>query len=435
MPGSKKYLTSFVLAFTLLGCSAQTKNLDIKIKDNPNYITVKHKKFILEDQYIIYALENEQQKKFDVARNTYYNLFSKTNKYEYLVKFLSLNFIMNDFNTIKKYAKENIIEGIKEEEQILRLYILSLFKLKEYDSSIYHAENLVNKFYKDVNLELLATIYLQKKEYKKASNSFHKAYLLNKNSRTLLSLSNIDFFYLKKEKETINLLEEYLKNNDSNYGIAIQLLSFYEVQKSNDKAISLLKKMYFKNKNKELLKRIKILLLKYLTKKDSNEALEFFEKNEKEPQVLLALYRLTNKPHKALEILNKLYSNTNNYDYLAQIAILEFELAKDKLSVLESVIKKFSKALEKVNNPVYQNYLAYLLIDYDKDIKKGILLVNKALEKEPDNIAYIDTLAWGEYKLNNCNNAYKQMKKVVDKAGLEEKEIKFHWEKIKECIK
>jgi len=105
------------------------------------------------------------------------------------------------------------------------------------------------------------------------------------------------------------------------------------------------------------------------------------------------------------------------------------------LSVLESVIKKFSKALEKVNNPVYQNYLAYLLIDYDKDIKKGILLVNKALEKEPDNIAYIDTLAWGEYKLNNCNNAYKQMKKVVDKAGLEEKEIKFHWEKIKECIK
>ncbi|UTJ05629.1 tetratricopeptide repeat protein [Arcobacter roscoffensis] len=438
MPSCKKYLSSIVLATILFGCSAQTQNLDIKTKEKKDYITVKHKEYVLEDQYIIYALENESQRKFNISRDIYYKLFLKTNKYEYLVKFLSLNFLLNDLKTIKKYASENLTSGIKEEEQILRFYILSLFKLKEYDNSIVYAKQLVDKFYKDVNLELLGTIYLQKKDYKKASETFLKAYKLTQNSRTLFSLSNVKYYYLDEKEEAISLLENFIDKNGLVYSVAIQLLTLYEKDKSDDKIIALLKEMYFKyndNQDEELLKRIKSLLLRYLAKKDINEALEFFEKNDKDPEILLALYRNSNQPLKALDILNKLYKKTNNSDYLAQIAILEFELADNKKDVLASVIRKFAKALETLDNPIYQNYLAYILIDYDKDVEKGLVLVKQALEKEPDNLAYIDTLAWGEYKLNNCTTAYEQMKKVVDKAGLEDDEIKFHWEKIKECIK
>lgn len=438
MPSCKKYLGSFVLAATLFGCSVQTQNLDIKTKEKQNFITVKHKDFILEDQYIIYALENENQRKFDIARDIYYKLFSKTNKYEYFVKFLSLNFLLNDLKTIKKYASENMTSGIKEEEQILRFYILSLFKLKEYDNSVLYAKKLVDKFYKDVNLELLGTIYLQKKDYENASKSFQRAYDLTQNSRTLFSLTNVKYYYLNEKKEAIDLLEEFIDNNGLVYSVAIQLLTFYEKDKSDDKIIALLKKMYFEYNDKqdeELLKRIKSLLLRYLARKDINEALEFFEKNDRDSEILLALYRSSNQPLKALNILNKLYEETNSSEYLAQIAILEFELADNKKVILNSVIKKFTKALETLDNPIYQNYLAYILIDYDRDIEKGLALVKQALEKEPDNLAYIDTLAWGEYKLNNCTTAYEQMKKVVDKAGLEDEEIKFHWEKIKECIK
>lgn len=439
MSSCKNYLVSIVLATSLFGCSVQTQNLETKItKQEENFITVKHKEFILEDQYIIYALENENQRKFDIARDIYYKLFSKTNKYEYFVKFLSLNFLLNDYKTIKKYASENIVVGIKEEEQILRFYILSLFKLKEYNASISNAKQLVDKFYKDVNLELLGTIYLQKKEYEKASNSFEQAYKLNKNPRTLFSLTNVKFYYLDEKEEALDLLETYIEKNGLVYSVAIQLLTLYEKDKSDEKIIDLLKKMYFKysnEQNEEIFKRIKSLLLRYLAKNDINKAIEFFEKNDKDPEILLALYRSSNQAEKALAILKNLYTETNNYEYLAQIAILEFELAKDKKSVLNSVISKFTKALQSVDNPIYQNYLAYILIDYDKDIEKGLVLVKKALEKEPENLAYIDTLAWGEYKLNNCSIAYEQMKRVVDKAGLDDEEIKFHWEKIKECIK
>ena len=62
-----------------------------------------------------------------------------------------------------------------------------------------------------------------------------------------------------------------------------------------------------------------------------------------------------------------------------------------------------------------------------------ILLIAKALEVEPDNMAYVDTLAWGEYKLQNCNEAFIQMKRVVDEIGTDDYDIKLHWDKIKEC--
>lgn len=157
------------------------------------------------------------------------------------------------------------------------------------------------------------------------------------------------------------------------------------------------------------------------------------EKNHIEDDFLLELYKNTKQAEKAYNLLKKLYTNSSNPDYLAQQAIIEFELADNKNSILASVIEKFNISLKTSTNPIYQNFLAYLLIDYDIDISKGLILVKKALEQDPTNIAFIDTLAWGQYKINNCKEAYKNMKLIVDEIGLNDEEIKLHWEKIKEC--
>ncbi len=115
--------------------------------------------------------------------------------------------------------------------------------------------------------------------------------------------------------------------------------------------------------------------------------------------------------------------------------LLNLREQKIKKTVIKSVIKKFEDVLTVLDNHVYQNYLGYILIDFDVDINKGLDFVNKALEKAPNNLAYIDSLAWGQYKLKQCKKAYENMKKVVDSAGLNDVEIKTHWEKIKECNK
>lgn len=437
MPSYKKSIVLSSLLLLLSGCS--NKFIDLKTEEiKTNYITVPSKKFDYEDQYIIYALEYESQRLYKNAQTAYWKLFESTNKYEYFIKYLTLSFQLNDYISIKDKTAKYMIEGIKEEETILRLQTFSLMRLNEKKEALVVAKKLLSKFERDVNHELLGSVYLDLKEYEKSVNEFEKSFKLNNASNTLLTLTNIKYYYLNKKSESKQEIEDYLKENGYIYNLSIQLLSFYEKDKEDEKLVKLLKNMYLSYKNgddESLYLKTKNLLLRYLVKKDINDAVDFFEKNDEDDKTLLELYRSAGQPQKAYALLTKLYNDTKDLDYLAQMAIVEFEMAENKNEVLNSVISKFEKVLTTVDNSVYENYLAYILIDFDKDVKKGLLLVKKALIKQPENLAYLDTLAWGEYKIKDCKNAYTNMKKVVDGAGLEDNEIKFHWEKIKECNK
>ncbi|MCB9096703.1 hypothetical protein [Arcobacter aquimarinus] len=417
------------------GCSVKDTTLDNKDKQIV-FKKVELKNFDLEDLFIMYAIESENQRMYYNAKELYLNLFENTNNYEYLVKHLTLATQLKEFSLVKDNASKYMMEDIKEEEIILRLYTFSLFKLQEKEKSILNAEKLISKYKNDINYELLGSIYLEDKNFLKAYEAFSNAFLINNSSNTLLTLTNIQFFSLQQKEEAIKKLENYIEQNEYNFNLSLQLLTFYEKDESKQRLTNLLKRMFVFYKNSDnqlLLNKTKTLFLKYLVNDDVNLLINFWEENGEEDDILLNLYGMTNQSSKAYKLLNKLYVNSDNMDYLAQQAILEFEMAQDKKTVLNEVISKFEKVLETLDNHVYQNYLAYILIDFDLDVKKGLILVSKALEKDPSNVAYIDTLAWGEYKMNNCKSAYYYMKQVVDEIGLEDEEIKLHWEKIKEC--
>ncbi len=435
------YKKSLILCFSLLflsGCSSKTVDLENKQPEIKKFVEIKTKNFELENQYIMLALEFENQRLYYDARDLYFVLFEKTNNYEYLVKHLAIATQLKDYEIVKKNASKYHKNNIKQEEIILRLYTFSLFKLASYDDALLNGEKLVKLFPNDVNFELLGTIYLQQQNYLKAYELFNSAFNLNKSVNTFLNLTNIQYFNLLQKEEAIKRIEEYVKTNDYDFNLSMQLISFYEKEQKTEKIIPFLKDMYqsYKNSNEALsLGKTKILLVKYLAKDNVGIAIDFLEQNNEEDEILLNLYKITNQPQKAYNLLDRLYKKSNNLDFLAQQAIIQFEMAEDKTKVLNDVIFKFDKVLLVTNNHIYENYLAYILIDFDVNVKKGIALVKKALKEEPNNLAYIDTLAWGEYKLKNCQEANKQMKRVVDEIGLNDEEIRLHWEKIKECKK
>ena len=439
MPSYKNYLIFTTFLLCISGC-VNTANTEI-IKNSEIKKTViqnKTKSFNLEDPYIMYALEYENQKDYISAREIYSKLFKNTNNYEYLVKYLNLSFVLKDYKNVKKYASINLVEDIKQEEMILKLYTLSLLKLNEKEQCIKYAKKLTKKFYHKSNHTFLASIYLDLKEYEKSEEEFKKAYKINKSVHTLQTITNIQYYFTNQKEKSKNTMEKYIASNSYPFSLSLQLLSFYEKDKENEKIIPLLEKMYsyYKKENKEpSLSNTQNLLSRYLLQKDSKKAIKFLEENDKENPALLTLYRDANEIGKANRLLDLLYKKTNNLEFLGQKAILEFEMAENKKDVLNSVISKFDKVLEKISNPVYENYLAYILIDYDLDINRGLILVKKALSKDPNNLAYIDTLAWGEYKIKDCKNAYKNMKNVIENAKFEDDEITLHWEKIKECTK
>jgi len=76
-----------------------------------------------------------------------------------------------------------------------------------------------------------------------------------------------------------------------------------------------------------------------------------------------------------------------------------------------------------------------LMIEHDMDVSKGVSYVQEALKLEKDSPYYLDSLAWGYYKLHKCKEAKAVMDQVVAKIGSDEPEIKEHSEAINKCIK
>lgn len=391
-----------------------------------------------ENLYILYALDYEKQDKTNEARVLYEKLYDNTQNYEYFIKYLRASLATGNFEDIVKKVPSHLGKDIEEQELITRIYCVSLLNLNKTDKALSIAQELLAKYKSALNYEVLANVYFVKKDYKKAASYFETSYSMNNNSNTLFNLVNILYAYLNKKPEALAYLETHVRLYGCDSIVCSKLVSIYQEQNNIDGIISVLKRSYQAHKevrNDVMANKTYKLLITYMEKKDINEAITFLEKEKIDDVKLVNLYKRINKPLKALKLVRKLYKEDGNIDFLAQIAILEFETAKDKKKVLDNVIKKFNDVLTVLDNHVYQNYIGYLMIDYDVDVKKGLEYVKSALEKAPNNIAYIDSQAWANYKLGNCEEAYKLMKRVVDEVGLNDSEIKLHWKKIKECKK
>ena len=429
MSSYKNYFLTICVVFLLLGCSTTMSS------SGPSIDT---KLFEKEDELIVYALEYEKVKSYDKSIEIYKQLFNKTNRYIYLTRALRLNFEQKKYEQIISLAQNNIDENSSEHENILRIYINALSKMKKYDEALKNAKALLSVYNNARNYEIIGNVYYLQKEYQQAVNYYESAYATDYKPKTLLNLVNILYVFLNEKEKALSYLETHIRLYGDELIINYKLLSMYQEQKDLEGIISILKRIYYKYKkddNTVAMMKTNEIVVSYLEKKDITTAIEFLEKENNNPEKLLSLYRQTNQVSKALEVIMQIYKKSGNIDLLAQVAVLEFESAKDKRKVLKSVINKFEEVLTVLDNHIYQNYLGYILIDFDIDVKKGLELVKSALKKAPNNVAYIDTLAWGQYKLKKCKNAYFNMKRVIDSIGLEDEEIKSHWKKIKECHK
>jgi len=217
------------------------------------------------------------------------------------------------------------------------------------------------------------------------------------------------------ENVCLFLAELYRQNNDLE-NLADVYARMYDVTKSSEYA----------QKAAEI----------YAYKKEFDKAEKLLIESKADDKLLLAIYKHTKAYEKAAKLAKDLYDQTLDPLWLAEYGVLLYEAApkKDDPKLLKKVIRLLSEAFkEGVDDPLYYNYLGYLLIDHDIDVKWGVDLVKKALRAEPDSAFYIDSLAWGHYKLGECQKAYNEMKKVIDKLGLKDEEIKAHWKKIEKC--
>jgi tetratricopeptide (TPR) repeat protein len=215
--------------------------------------------------------------------------------------------------------------------------------------------------------------------------------------------------------------------------VYIKLLTLYQKERNIDGILETYKALYVQDNDQQHLMKI---IDAYVYKRDIDGAIVFLEKDQSRNDILYELYKTKKYFSKALALVDELYNEDQNSKWIAEKGVLLFENSEDKndKKMIEDVISHFEKAIELGNDDsIYLNYYGYTLIDKEVNVKKGIDVIENALIQQPDNMYYLDSLAWGYYKVRDCDKAYKLMKRVVDEEGLEEEEIIEHWDAIRQC--
>ena len=68
------------------------------------------------------------------------------------------------------------------------------------------------------------------------------------------------------------------------------------------------------------------------------------------------------------------------------------------------------------------------------NLDEAVALIQKAIELDPDNGAYIDSLGWAYYKKGMTSEAFKELEKAI-KLEPKDPDIKGHFEAIKKKMK
>jgi tetratricopeptide (TPR) repeat protein len=230
---------------------------------------------------------------------------------------------------------------------------------------------------------------------------------------------------LKKYNEALAYLRTHLKMYGCEKDVCQRLAEIYrEIQDFEN--LAYIYSLMAKFDKKYALFALKI----YMDLGDYKKALKLIDKFDLGDEYKLIVYETFKKYKNAANLAFKLYEKTQNPAFLLKYCTYEFEAYKNKEAALEVIPKLKFLAKLYPNNDFINNFLGYTLIDFDINPKEGIKYVKKALKVKPDEVAYIDSLAWGYYKLKKCKTAWD----IIKDIETDDKEINNHKKLIKRCL-
>ncbi len=258
-------------------------------------------------------------------------------------------------------------------------------------------------------LERLGNLFFRLGLSYKASDVFKKLTELNKENSSYQYQYAISLLQSMRYKKAISVLEPLYKAHPNNKAIVYLYGLALEAAHEPVKALEVYKKLLkIDGKNPKLYERIAGILIdegKY------NEATPYIEKGLKLNPLSAKLYifkAIITASH-GHYIMAKVYADQsiklNPHDYRSYFIRAMIE---DKLHQIDNEIKDLKKVIAlKPNDAEMLNYLGYTMLFYNKDIKEGLMYVEKAVKLSPKNPSYLDSLAYGYFLLHDYKKALK----------------------------
>lgn len=386
-----------------------------------------------EDELIVQGLLFDEYKAYENSYQVYKKLFDLTGEEIYLFRevrssLLSKNHITQSISRLKKWDKTHP-DTLEARRLLIPLYLT----VRQVKNAQREAEFLLEQSTELMDLDLASNSFLYAGEFKRALEILSKIYETVPNEEVLLKMTEIMDEFTGERKKAIQLLEMHRRMNIVSHDVYVKLLILYQKEKDIDGILQMYKVLYEQDKSEHYLTKV---IDAYMYKRDMDGAIEFLEKYQSNNELLYELYKAKKYFSKALVLVDALYNEDKDAKWIAEKGILTYENSADKndKEMIHKALSYFEKAIKLGNDDsLYLNYYGYTLIDKEVDVAKGMKIIKNALIQQPNNTYYLDSMAWGYYKIGECAKAFEYMKRVVDEEGLEEPEIIEHWNAIKQC--
>ena len=137
---------------------------------------------------------------------------------------------------------------------------------------------------------------------------------------------------------------------------------------------------------------------------------------------LAYIYVITGRSKMAEFELNRLVKS--GYESIQIYTTMAFAAWSQKQ--YQKAVDFYERALDMDgNNTTALNGLGYILADSEIDIRRGIKLCRKAVDRKPQSAAYLDSLGWAFYKDGDVDEARIWLRRAFD-ISPHRKEIKKH---------
>lgn len=410
-----KYLSIAVLLVSIAGATSKPSLY-------PNMI---------EDTFSLYALDAQMHQKHRRASGFFSELYKRTSKKEYLYQSLRMLEQAGDIKALSTLTAEALSKS-PEDETLKRFEIISLLKAGNFGEASQKALLLSEKSKAPSDYLLYAEARLKLADYPGGVAALKKAYALNYDESTAERIALIQYAQLGKKTEAITFLKDHIGAHGNSKIVGKRLATLYADSGELDNAAAIYEQTYDIDADPLIAEEaIKI----YAFQRNLSKMEMLLEKSHINDPLLLDIYVRTKTFGKASALAQALYEKEDNPLYLAQSSVYTYEGASDRSDpvMIAKVVKGLKKANAEFEDPLYLNYLGYLMIEHDLNVTEGMEYVRRALDKQPDSPFYIDSLAWGHYKLGECDEAKKLIKQVESMIGTEEEEVKEHIKAIEAC--
>lgn len=359
----------------------------------------------------------------------------------------------NTITTIKK-----LLEIDPSNLAIQKLLVESLFRYKKYDEAMQIVDDILKTFPDDLDArERKAQIYLALDKWKEASaeyqalfdqedisleakvrigaayfaESFRDSSLLAVAKNLFIQLDNdttdwqikmyLGAVYLSENQDTLALkyFSEVIDLAPWNVEAWIRMGGIYFDNARYDDAITLLKNCIDRFPQDFAINFL--LGISYAQSAKYEDAKIYLGKsiklNDNDPNALsaygFALSQLKENDTALIYLKKALILDPENINVLGQIGLIY-----DGLGNYEDSDNYYSRAIRiDSNDATVNNNYAYSLSKRKINLDVALLLAQKAIEKEPENSAFLDTIGWVYFALENYSKAIEYIQKAVDFGG------------------